>query len=540
MNEASQAGATEKALYDLVAAQIKADTTSMTFSQQISALQALALQANITGNALLALNALQNPNVSKAQIDGYKRTHPGATTEQAQAALLADAWNSTITRGSPNYSYTPTYGGSGAGSGSGSGSGDSAAKKALQAEKSALELEKKRAQAERDKEIAAVDEQIALLKKQAELADDGYKKQIDLLQRQHKQQEDANKIAELELAVEKAELELLGVQNERTVRYYNASTDQWEWIADNTAKIKAEQDLEDARKKLADEKAQQTYEDQVQKLKDQQEQSKAEFDAQIELLQQQKEGLQQYWKTAIGRIDDVIDQLSEKISNLNTNVTVNTTVNVSGTGTTTNTNTNNTNNGGGGGSGNSSVLALQQLLNQVYGAGIEEDGKYGNATLNAVKAMQRSLKNGGYYSGSIDGKYGRGTKSALEDYLEDLGGYYNVPAAIYDRGGVLQGLGGIKATTRDEMVLDPDTTQRILTASRAPWFDKVTEQINALYSPRTMNSIKPNGDNGGSAVTYNGNIYNMNGMTINEAQARSMTVYEFAMQSKNLALYNRG
>lgn len=499
MNEASQAGATEKALYDLVAAQIKADTTSMTFSQQISALQALALQANITGNALLALNALQNPNVSKAQIDGYKRTHPGATTEQAQAALLADAWNSTITRGSPNYSYTPIYGGSGAGS-----AGDSAAKKALEAEKKANELEKKRLQAERDKEIAAIDEQ------------------IDLLKKQHSAQEDANKLAELQLAVEKAELELMQAQNERTVRYYNATTKQWEWTVDEAKEINAQQKLDDANRAYENETDKQAYQ------------------AQLEVLEAQKKGEQEYWKTAIGRIDDVIDQLSEKISNLNTNVTVNTTVNVSGAGTTTNTNTNNTNNGGGGGSGNSSVLALQQLLNQVYGAGIEEDGKYGNATLNAVKAMQRSLKNGGYYSGSIDGKYGSGTKSALEDYLEDLGGYYNVPAAIYDRGGVLQGLGGIKATTRDEMVLDPDTTQRILTASRSPWFDKVTEQINALYSPRTMNSIKPNGTEARAANINYGPTYNMNGMTINEAQARSMTVYEFAMQSKNLALYNRG
>ena len=120
-----------------------------------------------------------------------------------------------------------SYTSSGSGSGGGSSRRSNPAKDALDAAKKEAELEKKKAQAQRDEEIAAIDEQIAQLKAQ------------------HEAQEDANKIAELQLAVEEAELALLNAQNERTVRYYNAATGQWEWTANTKAARKAEQALED-------------------------------------------------------------------------------------------------------------------------------------------------------------------------------------------------------------------------------------------------------------------------------------------------------
>lgn len=51
---------------------------------------------------------------------------------------------------------------------------------------------------------------------------------------------------------------------------------------------------------------------------------------------------------------------------------------------------------------------------------------------------------------------------------------------IYDSGGVLQGLGGIKATTRDEAVLNPDHTEKFLKPQADKRLERVADQTERL------------------------------------------------------------
>ena len=62
-----------------------------------------------------------------------------------------------------------------------------------------------------------------------------------------------------------------------------------------------------------------------------------------------------------------------------------------------------------------------------------------------------------------------------------MGNANNRVNQLYDSGGVLQGLGGIKATERDEMVLPPDITEKILNPQNTVAFRDFCNNLGILY-----------------------------------------------------------
>ena len=63
-------------------------------------------------------------------------------------------------------------------------------------------------------------------------------------------QEDANDLAEKQLAVDEAREALTNAQNQRTVRVFNPVTGQWEWIANAKDIASAEEQLQKAEESL--------------------------------------------------------------------------------------------------------------------------------------------------------------------------------------------------------------------------------------------------------------------------------------------------
>ena len=76
--------------------------------------------------------------------------------------------------------------------------------------------------------------------------------QILALKYQTEAAEKANDLEEKRLEMVKAESDLLDAQHERTVRYFNAETNQWEWMADQQAVLDAQEALADAQKDYLD------------------------------------------------------------------------------------------------------------------------------------------------------------------------------------------------------------------------------------------------------------------------------------------------
>ena len=497
ISEAQQAGYTGKALYDLVAAQITASNTKLNFSQQISALRTLAATIGYTtqayGNLLNAGRIYQQSMVLVAN-KKFK------TLEEAQSYLTNKAWGK-LTGTAPSGGWNNTTGNTGGYSGGGSGgSGSSAAKKKYQDEIDALEKQ-------RDAELAAIDAQIDALKKQNE--------EIDR----------AEKLEELRLEVMRKQDALLNARNERTVRMYNAESGQWEWIADPDKVKKAEEDLADAKKDLRD------YEREM------------ELDLAIEELEARKKAIEAAYQLKIDALDEYINALGETVAQeevlLDQSVqnwwewangvlaakAAAAGVTITAGGTPVEVKRNATGNASG-----YTEVKVGNLTGVRKSTKSEKASVSNKPTGNLSDAISMgknniSLPNSGksnrtsVVSGSIIGAVSGGRKRK------------------YDSGGVLHGLGGIKATVDDEMVLPPDVTAKMLKPSADARFRARVNELGGLYGETPVShSVAGNSDNR-SYSDHSGPTYNVKGITLTEKQAEHLTVAQMCRMAHNVKPY---
>lgn len=494
ISEAQQAGHTGKALYDLVAAQITASDTKLNFSQQISALRTLAATIGYTtqayGNLLNAGRIYQQSMVLVAN-KKFK------TLEEAQSYLTNKAWGK-LTGTAPNGGWGGSTGGySGGGSG---GSGSSAAKKKYQDEIDALEKQ-------RDAELAAIDAQIDALKKQNE--------EIDR----------AEKLEELRLEVMRKQDALLNARNERTVRMYNAESGQWEWIADPDKVKKAEEDLADAKKDLRD------YEREM------------ELDLAIEELEARKKAIEAAYQIKIDALEEYINALGETVAQEKVLL-------------------------------DQSVQNYRDWANGVLAAKAAAAGVTITAGGTPVEVKRDATGNASGYTevkvGNLTGvrKSTESEKASVSNKPSknlwdsiNLGknnislpssGNSNwkntkagsIIAAVsggrgkkYDSGGVLHGLGGIKATVDDEMVLPPDVTAKMLKPSADARFRARVNELGGLYGETPVSRSVAGSSDNRSYSDHSGPTYNVKGITLTEQQAEHLTVAQMCRMAHNVKPY---
>ena len=100
----------------------------------------------------------------------------------------------------------------------------------------------------------------------------------------------------------------------------------------------------------------------------------------------------------------------------------------------------------------------------------------------------------------------------------------------YDSGGVLHGLGGIKATSRDEIVLPPELAEKILNPTSNAQFKAFADSLGLLFGATNRSPILSRGDiitNGGSMINNsNNNSYVVNGVPISAEDAQTKTIVE--------------
>ena len=107
----------------------------------------------------------------------------------------------------------------------------------------------------------------------------------------------------------------------------------------------------------------------------------------------------------------------------------------------------------------------------------------------------------------------------------------------YDSGGVLHGLGGIKATVDDEMVLPPDVTAKMLKPSADARFRARVNELGGLYGETPVSrSVAGNSDNR-SYSDHSGPTYNVKGITLTEQQAEHLTVAQLCRMAHNVKPY---
>lgn len=426
---------------------------------------------------------------------------------------------------------------------------------------------------QRQNELDAIDEQIDALKQQKETRDE----QLDL--------------EEKILAVQQAQAKLANAQNERTVRQYNARTGQWEWVADQKKVDDAQEALDDAKKNLEDFKANMAYEAALAELEAKKDAINAQYDALeknynnfLKSLKEKTRGigeiLQDIWKNAtpelkqiilenaelfrqfgfdVAELSDAVKETAKKLYGISSsgskyeigsdkgidfvnNATAGSTM-TGGDGSTWTKNADGTvtivdkdgisytvyPDGSSGNSGSSSPSG-QKYSGTVWA--IRNDGNGDNYKISSSNGLN-FLNNepAGATMRGGDGSYW--VKNA--DGTTSITDKYGIGYTVYDRGGILHGMGGIKATMQDEGITPPDVTallkKRLLSPAGDANFDRNMDALRWMLSERGIGAESVSNasyDNHSIGTQHNGNLYQFGNVTIGERQASDMSVKRFA------------
>lgn len=426
---------------------------------------------------------------------------------------------------------------------------------------------------QRQDELDAIDAQIDALKQQKDTRDE----QLDL--------------EEKILAVQQEQAKLANAQNERTIRQYNARTGQWEWVADQKEVDDAQEALDDAKKDLEDFKANMAYEAALAELEAKKDAINAQYDALeksynnfLKSLKEKTRGigeiLQDIWKNATPELKKIIQENAELFKQFGFDVSElsdavkETAKKLYGISS----------------SGGKYEIGSEKGLDFIYNkpAGSEMIGGDGSKwtknadgtvtivdkdgvsyTVNPNQATGDTTgdttSGGQRYSGVVYGEPddGQGERYKISsasglDFLNNkpagasmTGGdksywvknadgttsitdRYGRHYTVYDQGGILHGMGGIKATMQDEGVTPPDVTEllkkRLLSPVRDANFDRNMDALRSCLSTKheaeTVSTASY--DNHSIGTQHNGNTYQFGSVTISEQQANNMSVKRFA------------
>lgn len=478
----------------------------------------------------------------------------------------------------------------------------------------AINAKLKLARKERDAELKLIDEQISKLQEERDIQQD----QLD--------------IEEKRKAVTEARIALENAQRQRTVRYYNAATGQWEWAADAKNVASARKTYEQAQKDYQQEQRDREYDLRIKEL----ELQKEDINNRYDLLESRWEQLSESFETPLRSIEDILRDLlaTGKLSNEQVALVKELVGDIDGY----------------------TLAILKTLLSYaeyqtVNGPATgKEYAKYvvewlkengwteenvakaweevrvasategngaaaayfaaaqANAAAEAIKAASGNKTTNNYAPSANDSAAVKAAKAAAETASKakssssssssasssssstkystsatgtsSSGGTYTIESSkglnfvnnaksgetmtggdgstwtknkdgsttikkngttytVYDEGGVLSGLGGIKATMEDEIVIPPDIAKFMLNPSANQQFKRRMAELGYLYGTGSLASTNLVGSMQKLASNdHYGDVYNYGNISLTENQARSMTVYELAQKSRSLSVYS--
>jgi TP901 family phage tail tape measure protein len=359
--------------------------------------------------------------------------------------------------------------------------------------------------AERKRAQAAIKE----LEKQRDAEIEPLEDQIDALKKQNEEIERGEKLEELKLDVLKKQDALLNARNERTVRQYNAATGQWEWVADANKVKDAEEDLENAKKDLRDYEREVELDLAVAELETRIEAIKAAYQIKIDAWQDYLDGLDgavaaegEYLNTSVKQNKDAAEAIADAWEEAAER-----------------------------------KRKAQAAISAAAGAAADVPSSTNPSTSAAVSGAVGGAANSPSStkpsaSGAVAGAVGGAAKPKPSG-----GGGVN-KVARYDSGGVLKGLGGIKATVDDEMVLPPDITEKMLRPSANGVFRQRMGELGYLYGVERPAAQNMAGKSDNRSYTdHSGPEYHYGSITLTKEQAETTTVAELRRMAHHLQPY---
>lgn len=194
----------------------------------------------------------------------------------------------------------------------------------------------------------------------------------------------------------------------------------------------------------------------------------------------------------------------------------------------------------------------QNKINAMYGGQDPDRGGSSSGGSSSKGGSSGSSGGKGYdknvdYSLAIKNAEKSGASQATIDKLKEerqnkINDKYSGkdPYKKYDSGGILRGLGGIKATNQDEIVIPPLLAEKMLEPSADSTFQKRMSELGWLYGAVERDGTMP-GKTVMSRTSYDhyGDSYNVNGVQIGAEAANRLTVAQ-VMQALNHGAGNLG
>lgn len=194
----------------------------------------------------------------------------------------------------------------------------------------------------------------------------------------------------------------------------------------------------------------------------------------------------------------------------------------------------------------------QNKINAMYGGKDPDRGGSSSGGSSSKGGSSSSSGGKGYdsnvdYSLAIKNAEKSGASQATIDKLKEerqnkINDKYSGkdPYKKYDSGGILRGLGGIKATSQDEIVIPPLLAEKMLEPSADSTFQKRMSELGWLYGAAERGGAMP-GKTVMSRTSYDhyGDSYSVNGVQIGAEAADRLTVAQ-VMRALNSGAGNLG
>lgn len=194
----------------------------------------------------------------------------------------------------------------------------------------------------------------------------------------------------------------------------------------------------------------------------------------------------------------------------------------------------------------------QNKINAMYGGQDPDRGGSSSGGSSSKGGSSSSSGGKGYdsnvdYSLAIKNAEKSGASQATIDKLKEerqnkINDKYSGkdPYKKYDSGGILRGLGGIKATSQDEIVIPPLLAEKMLEPSADSTFQKRMSELGWLYGAAERGGTMP-GKTVMSRTSYDhyGDSYSVNGVQIGAEAANRLTVAQ-VMRALNSGAGNLG
>ena len=186
---------------------------------------------------------------------------------------------------------------------------------------------------------------------------------------------------------------------------------------------------------------------------------------------------------------------------------------------------------------NSRIEALEKKKDEVTQKYLDKTDKWQkvlDSMAEPVDSISKSLR-------KIEENATKDQKSTLDvlnKLLKPLGYKINT-SKLYDSGGILSGTGGIKGTSKDEVILPPDIASKMLKPISTATLNSRLNELRYLYGATGVNAAGIT-SNSSIGSQYNGNLYTFGNITLTEGQARSTTIYDLVQRSRGLRAYSGG